>query len=139
MKWIIVDDVIISCATAGPVPESVWSSYVRDLQEKRFTRHLATAVGSVELTSVQRKSASEAIKRRNVPVAVVTDDKLVRGIVTAVSWLGVNIKAFSWGEVRPALKHLQVQQGTEDRSFVGLTNLRNACLSEAAAIEHRSV
>jgi hypothetical protein len=139
MKWIIVDDVIISCATAGAVPDGVWASYVKDLHEKKFSRHLATAVGAVELTSVQRKSASEAVKRRNVPVAVVTDDRLVRGIVTAVSWLGVDIKAFSWGEVRPALQHLQVRPGAVDRAFMGLTNLRNACMSEAAAIEHRPV
>ncbi|HEX2573402.1 MAG TPA: hypothetical protein VH877_27885 [Polyangia bacterium] len=139
MKWILIDDVMISCATAGAVPDGVWAAYVKDLSEKRFTKHLATAVGAVELTSVQRKSASEAIKRREVPVAVVTDDRLVRGIVTAVSWLGVDIKAFSWGEVRPALRHLRVPPGAEDQAFMGLMNLRNACMSEAASIELRPI
>lgn len=137
MKWILVDDVFISCATEGSVPDEVWASYVKDLHERRFAKHLATAVGAVALTSTQRKSAAEVIMRRGVPVAVVTDERLVRGIVTAVSWLGVDIKAFSWGEVRPALRHLQVSPEVVDRAFMGLTNLRNACMSEVAAIEHR--
>jgi hypothetical protein len=124
LKWTVVGDVFIAHATAGPMQESVWELFVKDLKSKPFTKCLVTSKGVVEVSSVQRKSGSEALKNRNIPSAVVTDERVVRGIVTAASWLGVNIKAFSWAELRDCLQHLRIGSENEERVMAALDALR---------------
>jgi hypothetical protein len=124
MKWTVVADVFIHHTTAGPIPDSVYDLFVKDLKSKPYTKFLGSSTGAAEVTSLQRKSASEALRARNIPSAVITDERLVRGIVTAASWLGVNIKSFSWTEARDAIKHLGVAREHEDRVLDALTALR---------------
>jgi hypothetical protein len=124
MRWTIVADVFIHHTTAGPIPDSIYDMFVKDLKSKPFTKFLGSSSGAAEVTSLQRKSASEALKGRNIPAAVITDERLVRGIVTAASWLGVNIKSFSWAEARDAIRHLGVPRENEDRVIDALMGLR---------------
>src|SRR5262245_55976862 len=127
MKWTIVADVFIYHTTGGPAPESTFDLFVKDLKSRSYTKFLGASTGAVEATSVQRKSGSEALRGRNIPSAVITDERLVRGIVTAVSWLGVNIKSFPWADAREAIRHLGVTRDIEDRVFDALMGLRAAC------------
>jgi hypothetical protein len=48
------------------------------------------------------------VKKRNIPVIVVTDDRMVRGLVTAVSWMGAQVDAYSWKEIEKAVQRLSV-------------------------------
>jgi len=105
-QWAFLDDMMISLSTTGQFSTDVWNAFVNDIKTKPITRYLATTVGPVETTSLQRKLAFDATRSKGLRVAVVTDEKMVRGIVTAASWVGVNAKAFPWDELRDAVRHL---------------------------------
>ncbi len=68
---------------------------------------------------MQRKKGVDAAKEKGIRVAVVTDERLVRGIVTAASWFGTDIQAFDWSHLRDAIDFLQVQ--TELKDYVERT------------------
>jgi hypothetical protein len=130
MKWVVVDDLLVVCASAGEAPKEVWDNYVEALKDKRVTCHIAASVGALEVSSLQRKAANEVLKVRGIPMTVLTDSGLVRGLVTAASWLGLNISAFEWGDMRSALRQLKVNKVTEDRAVIALAQLRDACLDK---------
>jgi hypothetical protein len=127
-KWIDLDDLMISFGVReGQIPDDVWDSFVKDIRLKPIKKYLATNVGYVDVTSTQRKKVVEVLKGKNIPVVVVTDNSLVRGMVTAVSWLGVNIKSFSWLELEGAFSHLAIVQPQKQRAIEAIMRLRKEC------------
>lgn len=122
-RWVIIDDLMISVTLPGPSDDSVWRAFARDLSTKGVTKYLGTAVGTVEVNSVQRRIVADALKLRRTPCAAVTDDKVVRGFITAVSWMGVDIRAFSWSDLRAAAEFLRVPPENVDKMIEAVTKL----------------
>jgi hypothetical protein len=58
--------------------------------------------------STQRRRIAEINQVRAAPIAVVTPSRLARGIVAALSWFGVPIKAFDVDAFARALDFLKV-------------------------------
>jgi hypothetical protein len=112
-EWYIVGDVLASFTSAGVIDDETRASYVDVLQNGKFRVNLAcSADGSISLT--QRKGTSDAVKSRNLPVIVLTDSRITRGVVTALNWLGANIGAYSWVGLNAALKSLEVDPKVEE-------------------------
>jgi hypothetical protein len=131
-KWIDIGDLMVSLGiNEGPIPDDVWERFVKEIIAKPIKKYLATNVGYVDVNSVQRKLISDAFKTKNITVAVVTDEKIVRGIVTAVSWLGVNIRSFSWTELEKAIDYLAVVQPQKQRTLEAIKQLRKDCAAPA--------
>ncbi len=124
-EWIILDDLVVTITRAGDSDDSVWREFAKDLETKKVTKCLGGALSNASLTSVQRKIVAEAMKKNNVKVAAVSDDRLVRGVITAVSWLGVDIKAFDWSQVREAALYLSVPEVKIERAVEALLRLKN--------------
>lgn len=123
-RWVILDDLMISLTTPGLGADSLWAEFADELSTKPVTRYLATAMGSLDVNSIQRKMVSEVCVKRKLPVTVLTDEAIVRGLVTAVSWLGVDIKAYSWLQIKEALQHLKVTQPLLDRAIEATVRLK---------------
>jgi len=128
-KLVIVQDLLISVACAGSsdggVPsEADTAKFITALETAPITRVLATSVGDISTSSTARKRDAEALKKRGIRTAAVTDDAMVRGIVTAVSWLGANIAAFSWANTTGALEYLGVTGLLADQALTALNRLR---------------
>lgn len=116
--WTVIGDVLVSLTTAGPVIDSQWNGWVKDMETRGVKKCLGATLGATELTSLQRKRASDVARAHKIRVCAITDDALVRGIVTAVSWLGVNIKAFSWSNMPAALQFLEVPPPVDQHIIV---------------------
>ena len=129
-KWTEIDDLMIGYSTEGRIVDDVWQKFIHDLKTKPIKKYLGVSIGYLEITSLQRKQAADALKGRGVSLAVVTEEKLVRGIVTAASWLGVNVKSFAWSELRAALHHLAVPPHLEERAVEMVRNLKKSCEDE---------
>lgn len=123
-KWAIVSDVIIGYCGSGVLADVPWKQFVGDLNSKAIRYYLSTIGGTIDSTSLQRKMAVEVLNRRKIRVAVVVDDKVVKGVVTAASWLGADIKAFSWDDLRDAIAHLNSAGPFEDRIVETVEQLR---------------
>ena len=106
LKWQVVDDLVISFATEGKLQDDEWNQLVQTMKAKAVTRYLNMSVGSVEVNSLQRKAMIDVLNAKKIAVVVVTDDSIVRGLVTAANWLGVNVKAFPWRETDKAISAL---------------------------------
>jgi hypothetical protein len=57
-----------------------------------------------------RKVLADMYKGRSVPTAVISDVRLVRGIVTAMAWFNPSMRAFASSGVQDALKFLDVPE-----------------------------
>jgi hypothetical protein len=129
LKYLILQDLVISVtiggSTDGGIPaESIFQDFLNVLRTQPVTKYLAANIGNVNSSSLQRKQGAELFKSRGIRVAVVTEDSLTRGLVTAVGWLGANISAFSWADTKAALKYLDVKGQQEESALAALARLR---------------
>lgn len=130
IKWSVVGEVMVVHTTEGRIADEQWNAFVRDIQTKPVHKMLGASTGSTDVTSTQRKLVSEVLASKKVSSVVVTDDRLVRGLATAASWFGVNIKSFSWAEVDKCIKELGVPADQGSLIVTTLTRLKNASLAE---------
>lgn len=111
-EWEVVGDVIAT-RTSGAMPQDPWEGFMQDLVNHDVRRIFSLVVGPATITAGQRKHGAETFKARNIEAVVVTDHRLTRGIITALSWLGVNIKGYSWADLDSALAY--VSRSAEQR------------------------
>lgn len=105
-EWAEFGHILVTFSTAGEISDTDWDGFMKDLDRTAITKYLGVSVGVVHANSVKRKQGSEILTRRKISSAIVTDETLVRGLVTAVSWLGVDMKAFAWTDLGRAIHYL---------------------------------
>jgi hypothetical protein len=70
----------------------------------------------------------------SLPLAVITDSALVRGVLTALNWMGMAGKPFSTMKVQQALDHLAVPLDQRDE-LLRLVAIQKMCLAEVGTFE----
>jgi hypothetical protein len=110
--WRLVEDVLVTFTSDGIIDGTTWSQFVEILEVGEFRVQLSFSAGG-SISSTQRKGASDAINKHKHPVIVVTDSRVTRGVVTALTWLGANIKANSWSQLDAVLSSLSVSAASE--------------------------
>ena len=124
-EWEVIGDVIAT-RTSGAMPQDAWAGFIRDLIRHDVKRIFSLVVGPATLSANQRKHGAETFKARNIEAVVVTDHRLTRGIITALSWLGTNIRGYSWADLDDALVY--VSQSAEQR--LALERIAARCREE---------
>ena len=82
-SWLIIDDVILSFTRPGLTDDALWIAFAKDLRNAKVSKYVGAAVGVIDVTSVQRKIVADALRERKLPVAAISDERLVRGMITA--------------------------------------------------------
>lgn len=124
-NWMFLDSLLISVSTSGLIPSDAWTAFIDSVgKSEATTGYVATTTGSIETTSLQRKEVFELVKVKKIRVAVVTDDRMVRGIVTAASWVGVDVNAYAWGDLRDAIRSLGARPDLVERAVLGVMKLK---------------
>lgn len=111
-EWEVIGDVIAT-RTSGAMPQDAWSGFIRDLIRHDVKRIFSLVVGPATLSANQRTHGAETFMARNIEAVVVTDHRLTRGIITALAWLGTDIRGYSWVELDDALAY--VSRSAEQR------------------------
>ncbi len=137
-KWNIEDDVMVVVTGEGVMPADRWADHMRDMANEPLTKVLGLSLGNVTLTSIQRKQASDIAKERKLFSVIVSDSAMTRGIITAVSWLGANIRAFPYTELDAAIKALKLSPEVERRVAARTTTLRQQCELEIERLAKKS-
>jgi hypothetical protein len=88
--------------------DELWERFIAELGAFDYKAYIGASLGILELSAAQRKHAAAALRANSVHVVIITDDVLVRGVVTAVSWLGANVKSFAWKDIDRAFARLGV-------------------------------
>lgn len=110
-RWRYMHGVVAAYSSEGVMRDVDWNAMVHDLRTAEpFLGYLGASVGAVQVSSVQRKSGVDAMRERDRPTAIVSESRLVVGLVTAASWLGANIKAFAWRDLESAVRFLGVSE-----------------------------
>jgi hypothetical protein len=128
VNWVFKGPVLISFNQPGAVPPERWAAFVRSMTTTQFNYCIGTGLGAIEVNSLQRKDASKALKGKRV--VVVVDHAVARGIVTALSWLGLSIKGYDWDRLDDAVKFLELPSSVNHNEVVqAVLDLRDASLS----------
>jgi hypothetical protein len=100
--------------------DAEWDEYVKliataEARTSGFStfRALAVTDGGAPGT-LQRARLNRMIKGRVVPAAVITEARLVRGVVNTLSFFNPGIKAFAPAHFRQAIVHLGMQATAYD-------------------------
>lgn len=123
-NWTVQGNLFVSFFLPGPITDGVWRDYCDTIASEQVLKVMATSIGAVEVDSRQRKAINEALKvEPQVSVAVVTDEAIVRGLMTATAWLGrVDVKAFPWHKVAEAYRHL-APVGIDEKTSLDLVDI----------------
>lgn len=95
-------------------------------------RTLVESGGNSGPNAKQRKALAEALQGVDIRSAILTDSLVVRGIVTAIAWLNVSLKAFAPDQQREAADYLGLDASERDWAFAELRRLRAETGSRAA-------
>jgi len=117
-----VDDVVVSCSVGNVMPEDI-DRLLESLLAAETHVYIAGASGDVGIDSASRNRLFDTLKKHSIRVIGVTDSKLVKGILTAASWMGVQVRGLSWADLAseksdPALR---------DSSLRCLLDMRRRC------------
>ncbi|EDM81729.1 hypothetical protein PPSIR1_04663 [Plesiocystis pacifica SIR-1] len=112
-QWDIIGKVVVARTSPGPIDDAVWMAYVKDIEDNDLEYGLALTKGALDISALQRKAVADAMNKGGLAGVVVTDERLVRGLVTAVSWLGLKVSAFSWDELDGAIDALKTASAAE--------------------------
>jgi hypothetical protein len=109
-EWSVVGTVVVTAAPLpGPIDDAVYRGLCEAIDQDGMKLIFSlTTPEAASPTATQRKAAADAMKKRGVTALVITESRLIRGVLTAVGWLGASVSGFSWAELEKAL--LQVDE-----------------------------
>lgn len=105
-NWVFVDDVFIAFLQSGQIPDDLWQEMTTELKTRNCTRCLGSSIGAIDVTSVQRSEIVHLFKGKRC--GVLTNHAVARGVATALGWLGMQIRAWSWADLPKALEYLDI-------------------------------
>lgn len=105
MAYKVVEDVLVVVHTRNPPADEEWTPFVQIHGLSTTERCLVLTLGGGP-NSRQRSQLVNELRERPVPTTVLTDSVVVRGIVTALSWLGHQTRAYPTRQFREAVRRL---------------------------------
>jgi hypothetical protein len=113
--------VLLVQAPLDPLPEQ-WEGFLDDTSEAMAEnggrcRVLVFTAGGKPNAALRSRSLERGWKEsRDSPVAVVSDDRLVRGVITVFSWFGLAIRGVRPDRLDEAFTHLELT--SEEQAWV---------------------
>jgi hypothetical protein len=118
-NWFVEGELMVSFFLPGSIAPETFQDYCDTIASGVVHKLLAASIGAVEIDAAQRRQINEALRSQpQVAVAVVTDEALVRGQVTATAWLGrIDVTTFAWHKLAEAYRHLSPRGVSEQRAL----------------------
>lgn len=117
-----------------PPDDVAWDTYVDALVENRASQILVFTDG-VGPDAKQRKRMVERVSHLEARTAVVSSALGVRGMVTALSWFGIPVKAFGPRDLEMALDHLGVSSAARTQVLREALRVRLELLDVAGLVD----
>lgn len=111
--WVRVGEVFILFGRAGKAPEERMNAVFDGLRQPGVKTAVGASVGSIRLTSVQRRELSDCIRGMNL-VTVNDHNPIARGIITALGWFGLKIKAMHWHQIHAAVEAIDPEEASAE-------------------------
>lgn len=110
MNWDVTERVLVVCATPGTISDASFDPLLEEIRANRnIDACLATSLGAQKMTVIQRTDAAQLLRDRAFKTVVLTDSRVTRGILTAISWFGGDISARALDDVDGGLDALELR------------------------------
>jgi hypothetical protein len=96
-----IDNVVVTCSV-GAFSADDLTPIADALSSGDVGYYVAGAAGDVDLDPQARNMLFDLLRKKGIKVVAVTDSKVVKGIITAATWMGVAIENRSWSELAAA-------------------------------------
>lgn len=120
------DRVGIAVHDSVPPTDEEWARWIALSRDSGSMegRALIESQHGVGPNAKQRLQMAEAIVGRDIRASILTESLVVRGIVTAIAWLGIPQRAFPLGHYDEALSFLGLTERERERALAELSRLR---------------
>ena len=125
MSWAMYESVLFVAQRAGIPPAADWSEYAKDAGGVPFTGVLVVGEGN-KLSPTQRADMGRLLRRNGARNAVVTGSAVSRGVMIAVGWLGVKVRAFAPADFNGAFDYLGLPVEHRGEALALIEALRSA-------------
>jgi hypothetical protein len=116
--------VCVAVLYPNPPTDAEWQRWIALLRERSGSQARVLVETYAGPNAAQRKTLAAATSGQDVRFAIMTDSIVVRGIVTALAWLGVPHRAFALGQLPAAANFLELDPQELDRIHDELRRLR---------------
>jgi hypothetical protein len=106
-----------------------WANWI-ELCRRRAGKELRALVeshGSGGPNAKQRRALADALRGQDNQAAILTNSVVERGVITAIAWLGVHVRAFTLDQHEQAAEHLGLSREERALAQGALPSLREAC------------
>lgn len=128
MAYSLYHSVLVAVHTKDNPTDEEWSGYV-DFGRKQMGKYTSSLVISEGggPNATQRGAMNDLLEANGFKgkVSVVTLNRLVRGIVTALSWFNPNVKAFTTVQIPAAIEYLEIPRDHHERLMAEIKRLRD--------------
>lgn len=128
MAFTLYQSLLVAVHTKDNPTEEEWDAYVEFGRKHmgNYTSSLVVSEGGGP-NAAQRGMMNDLLEANHFTgkVSVVTLNRLVRGIVTAISWFNPNIKAFTTVQLPTAIEYLEVPKAQHDGLMAEIKRLRD--------------
>lgn len=111
MAFAVIEGILIAVHGEQNPRQDEWDAYLTLCEEQaddiRSTLVVSAGGGP---NSGQRSALNDLFDGKSPAVAVCTDSRATRGIVTAISWFNRSIRAFRRTSVSEALRYLEIDE-----------------------------
>jgi hypothetical protein len=118
------DRVAIAVHDAVPPTDEEWDRWMRYYDGRTEGRALVESYEGAGPNAKQRKVLAERTQGIDLRAAILTDSLVVRGIVTAIAWLGIPQRAFPPGHFQQAGEFLGLTHDELARAIEEINRLR---------------
>lgn len=107
MRWRRLDDLMVLVHSPRAPTDDEWRAYVDAFDDELLARGrcIVFTDGGAPTTN-QRRIIQQMTVTRPFPTAVITKNRAVRGVITALSWFNAGIRAFAPEDLAGALHYL---------------------------------
>lgn len=119
---------MIAVQHAVPPTEDEWQRWLSFASHAEHElRALVETHGPCGPDARQRQQLAATVRGIDVRTAILTDSVVTRGIVTAIAWFGVSLRAFPHGSTTEAHRYLELTTEEQARVLATLPDLRREC------------
>lgn len=125
--WQYVDTtvVIAFASSTARVVAADMEKLLADLRAHGNVRQVIVSPNGVTPAPAQREAMHRYLEESGARVAVLSSDLLVRGVVTALNWFGLPVRAFPWSQLSAALSYAKVPEAQRGRIQESLHRLQD--------------
>jgi hypothetical protein len=131
------DRVAIAVHDEVPPTDEEWELWLLFFNGRTEVRALVESYEGAGPNAKQRRVLAERTQGIDVRAAILTDSLVVRGIVTAIAWLGLPQRAFPPGHFQQAGEFLGLTKDELTRGVDELSRLRIQLRREHEAVRQR--